>query len=139
MDTRKWLEKITRTSPISINAIATKSGLTQSVLNDRAKKNSLTADQVIAIAKAYGYNPVRALILFEHLEESDFWIPNITNTLRDATDAEIVEEVARRIALGSTEEFDKPIDAVSSYVDETQARLKAFNEGNYEIAAKTHQ
>ncbi|MDY5151372.1 hypothetical protein R6G85_02570 [Actinotignum urinale] len=117
METRKWLEKITSTAPISINAIAIKAGLTQSVLNERVRKNSLTAEQVIAISRAYQVNPVRSLIEVGLLQESDFWTPSIKNTLRDATDAEIVEEVARRIALGSTEDFDKPIDNVSAYVD----------------------
>lgn len=122
MEYEKKLRTIARLADdekVSINKIASATKLSQTTLNNRYNQKNLSSDQVIAIAKAYGYNPVRALMLFEHLEESDFWIPSITNTLRDATDAEIVEEVARRIALGSTEDFDKPIDDVSAYIDET--------------------
>lgn len=113
--TESLLRKIARWDEgekLSINAIALKADLPQSTLDSRYKKGQLTADQVLAIAKAYGYNPVRALMEAGFLEESDFWTPSIKVALQDATDAEIVEEVARRIALGSTEDFDKPIDGV---------------------------
>lgn len=108
-----WLAKVTRTelAEVSINQVAQRAGLTQSVLNRRAKADDLTSDQVIAIARAYRYDVIKGLLELGFVTESDLRQPHVIATLRDATDDQIVAEVARRIREGrDTTAFDAPVN-----------------------------
>lgn len=109
MESMNWLTKATKEQ--SVNAIALKSGLVQSTLNTRAKADSLTADQVIAICRAYRYPVTQGLLDLGFITEKELQLPAIHAALHDATDRELVDEIARRLEQGHHEEFDKPIQA----------------------------
>ncbi|WP_341741340.1 hypothetical protein [Trueperella pyogenes] len=127
MEAMNWLTKATKEQ--SVNAIALKSGLVQSTLNTRAKADSLTADQVIAICRAYRYPVSQGLIDLEFITEEDLKLPSIQATLRDATDEQLVDEIARRLEQGRREVFDRP---VLSEVPDTMPPLE-------EMAANHHK
>lgn len=113
MNTNEWLAKVSGQDAefLSINAIATRTGLPQVTLNRRAKADDLTSDQVIAIARAYRYDVIKGLLELGFVTESDLRQPHVIATLRDATDDQIVAEVARRIREGrDTTAFDEPVN-----------------------------
>ena len=135
MEAMNWLLKATKEH--SVNAIALKSGLVQSTLNTRAKADSLTADQVIAICRAYRYPVSQGLLDLEFITEEDLKLPSIQATLRDATDEQLVDEIARRLEQGKREVFDRPIrpaggPPVLSEVPDTMPPLE-------EMAANHHK
>lgn len=60
--------------------------------------------QVVLVARAYGQNPIQALIAAGYLEPDDVDMPAATPRrlqIRDFTDLELAEETVRRIREGS--------------------------------------
>lgn len=100
MDTAEWLQRITSSSAgeDTINAIAIKSGLSHVTLGRRIRANSLTAEQAIAIARAYQYDVVQALLDLEFITERDLKVPRVRAALADASDVELAREITRRLA-----------------------------------------
>lgn len=100
MDLNEWLARISANDdgkPQSVNAIAKKSGLPQSTLNGRIKDGELTADQVIAICRAYGYDVVRGLLELGFIEENELVRPIVKIELETVPDEDIMREVLRRL------------------------------------------
>lgn len=120
MEIREWLEKTTKSKAgeLSINAIANASDIPQATLNRRVKAGDLSADMVIAISRAYEYDVVGALLELGFITKRDLTIQQIRVSLTDATDKELVDEIARRLDQGNREEFDKPLRAVPDLPDD---------------------
>ncbi|WP_216395983.1 hypothetical protein, partial [Arcanobacterium phocae] len=114
MKIKEWLEKTTHSKEgeLSINAIANASDIPQATLNRRVKAGDLTADMVIAISRAYEYDVVGALLELGFITKRDLTVQKIKVALADATDKELVDEIARRLDQGNREEFDKPLRPV---------------------------
>lgn len=101
MEHKAWVARIAGVAVehLSINAVAERSGLVQTTLARRLNGDGLTADQAIAIAHAYGADVIDALLELGFITEQDLVLPQVSVTLADASDAQIVAEVARRITL----------------------------------------
>ncbi|WP_406709327.1 hypothetical protein QEV61_04545 [Trueperella pyogenes] len=114
MNTAKWLKEIAGTTggALSINAIAIKAGLPQATLNRHVNAGALTAEEVISICRAYLYPVTQGLVDLGFITEEDLKLPSIQATLRDATDEQLVDEIARRLEQGKREAFDQPIRPV---------------------------
>ena len=113
MNTAKWLKNVAGTTggTLSINAIATKSELPQATLNRHVNAGALAAEEVISICRAYRYPVTQGLLDLGFITEKELQLPAIHAALHDATDRELVDEIARRLEQGHHEEFDKPIQA----------------------------
>lgn len=133
MDTTKWLDKVTERA--SINSIAMKAKVSQSTLSRHARDGSLTADEVIRISRAYHYPVTHALIEHGLITEDDLRLPAIQATLRDATDQQLVDEIARRLEHGNRAAFDKPLQPVPQKMSDTETKLPPVEE----LAANPHQ
>lgn len=139
MNTAKWLKEIAGTTggALSINAIAIKAELPQATLNRHVNAGALTAEEVISICRAYRYPVTQGLVDLAFITEEDLKLPSIQATLRDATDEQLVDEIARRLEQGRREVFDRPIRPVDdrpvlSEVPDTMPPLE-------EMAANPHR
>jgi hypothetical protein len=101
MDKETWLEKAIGTD--TVNELATKSGIA-SATAWRQYNNDLgfTAENVILIARAYKKNPIEALIVFGYLRNEDLKDASYIKSLEDASDEQLLSEMARRIKTQST-------------------------------------
>ena len=97
----------------TINAAASKANVNQPTLNRRLKSGELTAELVISIARAYGANPVQALIETGYLDTDEARGTVTISKLADASDQELMQEMLRRIDTGKqiSELWDKPLDS----------------------------
>lgn len=98
----------------SNNAVAVRAGLTPSTLLRQIKNNAVTAETVIAIARAYTGNPVRGLVDtgFITAEEAD--TISADDALNGISDEELIAEMSERL-LSSREkhpDFLKPLKPV---------------------------
>lgn len=126
MDHKEWIARVagTTTWELSVNAVAETSGLVQSTLSRRLAGEGLSAEQVIAIARAYRADVIDALIELGFVTEEDLVRPAAAATLADASDEEIVAEVGRRILAGSASDaYDRPVtmSAVPDSLDDVPA------------------
>ena len=85
----------------SENAVATKAQIHQRTLNGQRRKGSLSAETVVAVAKAYGRDVLDALVVCGLITEEDIRRHGIRESLASATDEEIANEVYRRLVDGS--------------------------------------
>lgn len=123
MDHREWIARVagTTTWGLSVNAVAETAGLVQSTLSRRLAGEGLSAEQVIAIARAYRADVIDALVELGFMTEEDLVRPAAAATLADASDEEIVAEVGRRILAGrASDAYDRPVimSAVPANLDD---------------------
>lgn len=119
MEHNAWFEKVTQDS---VRKAAKYVGLTHRTLAYQLEKGSLSPENVIAIAIAYGHHPVGALVDTGYLDEK--WAQQIdpAHTLRMATEDQLADEVLRRMKLGQAHgALDTPIDEL------TERRSKKSN------------
>ncbi|OZG68205.1 helix-turn-helix domain-containing protein [Bifidobacterium eulemuris] len=113
MSKKTWLEAVTHAD--NANVIAAKTGITRSTAwrqwNDDL---NFSAENVIKIARAFGADPVDGLIAFGYLEESERNMSAMTSALRNATNDELINEMARRI-----NDYHSQGDYSSSFDSET--------------------
>lgn len=76
--------------------VATKTGIANSTLAHQYRLNQLSATTVIAVAKAYGYNVVEALVDTGFLTPEDAQLPESPSPA-SLSDQELIRELARRI------------------------------------------
>lgn len=95
-----------------------KAGVPHTTVLRQVKKNELSADLVIQIAKAYEVDVIKALVDTGHITKEELMATDIASTVQEAnrqaiirslTNAEILEEVERRMDLGVGEDFSKPM------------------------------
>ena len=113
MEHTEWAATITKGD--AVNAIATKSGIVHRTFARQMERGKISAENVIAIATAYGHHPVGALVDTGYLDEK--WAQQIdpAHTLRMVTEDQLADEVLRRMKLGQAHgALDEPIDALAA-------------------------
>ena len=94
MDSMTWYTRTVKDA--SVNAVATRSGVVQSTLARQIKAGSLTAETVVAVARAYGADVLDALVACGLITKDEVRKHGIRATLRDAVDVELAAEIMRR-------------------------------------------
>lgn len=94
MESKQWYEKTVRDS--TVNAVAAKSGLVQSTLNRQVRSGALTAETVVAVARAYGADVLEALVACGLITRDEIRAHGIKAALEDALEIELAAEVMRR-------------------------------------------
>ena len=118
MNNSEWLEKVTNNA--SVNAAANRAGIVQRTLSRQVERGEISAENVIAIAIAYGAHPVRALVDTGYLDEKYARTVDPMTALRSVTEDQLADEVLRRMKRGlKTGEFTTDINEV-----ETRRRSK---------------
>ncbi|WP_040422121.1 hypothetical protein [Corynebacterium lipophiloflavum] len=150
MDFNDWLSSLPGSPTPTI--AANKAGLTNTTLIRHATKGQTTADNVIAIARAYGVRPVDALIATGHLEPEEAASERmaIRMALRSASIAEKWDSIAEDIdgmhvvvghfprahELDIAKFDDTSTPDVSPIDDDDDAIIERINAGQEQIAAQ---
>lgn len=98
METIKWYESLV--GDASENAVAMKAGVNQRTLNRQIKRGRLGPEVVVAIAQAYGYDVLDALVIAELITPEQIEAHGIRAALKAASDRELADEVWGRMAEG---------------------------------------
>lgn len=103
-----WLRTIAHGD--SDRQIATKAGIPTATFSRQLTGDAVSAENAVAIARAYKASPVRALVSLGLLEAADVDVPGIKEALREASDKQLVDEVMERLAgtAEGTTVFDTP-------------------------------
>lgn len=120
MDHSDWLERIAPAE--AANAIAKRSGLSPRTVAHQVKQGYFPAENVIAIAIAYGANPVGALVDTGYLAAEYAKQVDPMTALREVSDEQIADEVLRRMTAGSHPAFETPID---EYISDSDRHLRS--------------
>ncbi|WEV69345.1 hypothetical protein OZX73_00095 [Bifidobacterium sp. ESL0775] len=89
-----WLRDITHDD--SINKISQQAGIPYATLYKRFKSNELATDEIIAIARSYGINPVDALVKTSIISDEEASGVRGDNALRLCDIESIAKEIVRR-------------------------------------------
>ncbi len=92
----EWLRKVTNGD--TKNAIAVRSNLPTSTLNRQWNDEKFSADVVISVAHAYGASPIEGLSALGVITRDDIERLRSDDALKDATDDQLLQELARRLA-----------------------------------------
>lgn len=103
----KWYEKTVRGD--SVNAVAAKANVVQTTLDRQLKKGALSAEMVVAIARAYRVDVLDSLVKAGLITREEIKAHGVRGALRDALDVEIAQEVARRLGDGDRPILDTPL------------------------------
>lgn len=113
MDHSDWLDHISGGK--SVNTVAREAGLVARTFARHVQAGEINAEDVIAIATAYGLNPVRALVDTGYLESR--WAETVdpATALQTVSEEELAAEVLRRMKIGvTTTALTTPIDELAS-------------------------
>lgn len=104
----EWLRGVTKEH--SDRQIAAKAGLSPATFN-RQIKSGMTAENAVALAEAYGASPVHALVALGLLRAEHIERASVDEALKEATDQQLIDAVARRLGEISEGEslFDEPV------------------------------
>lgn len=96
----------------TVNAAARKADLPQPSLARHVRDNSIPAESVIRLCRAYHVNPVQGLVDTGYLQADETGQGVTIVALADATDHEVIAEVLRRIDTGKNlaELWERPLD-----------------------------
>lgn len=92
---KEWFEKLTQNA--SGRAAADLANISPATMNRQLARNALSAETVIALARAYGRSPVRALLETGYLLPEETGMPSPEELLRSLSDQQVIADVARRI------------------------------------------
>lgn len=92
---KEWFEKLTQNA--SGRAAADLADIAPATMNRQLARNALSAETVIALARAYGRSPVRALLETGYLLPEETGMPSPEELLRSLSDQQVIADVARRI------------------------------------------
>ncbi|WP_165242412.1 hypothetical protein [Corynebacterium lizhenjunii] len=98
MDHSKWMSQTTAGD--SIRSAALKAGIAQRTLAHQVDKGSISAENVIAVAVAYGVHPVSALVDTGYLDPRYARQVDPMTALRQVTEEQLAQEVMRRMKIG---------------------------------------
>lgn len=104
-NTSNWLHQITHdtTRNIAHNIATTTAGtISHTTINRAAQSDNPPAHIVVAVARAYGYSPVRALQLAGILTEEEAQPYTAHTALRNVPSIVMLQELAHREAQGAT-------------------------------------
>lgn len=141
MNHRNWYARLTDNE--AERAAALRAGVTPSTLHRQLAADHLSAENVIALARAYGENPARALAATGHLdiqEITEFSVDEVGELL---TDQQLIRLLALRIdadpqawfgtfgelADEDAEVIDLGVYAADSSPDEPEEGDEGFGEG----------
>ncbi|MHA3724361.1 hypothetical protein ACXR2T_10820 [Leucobacter sp. HY1910] len=104
----KWIEAAV--SGDSTNEIARRAGVTVSTLHRQRTSGNYSPETVAKIARAYGRSAVNALVAHGVLMASDVAEIGAMESLADATDQQLLDEIASRLEVVSEGGgiFDEP-------------------------------
>lgn len=93
----EWM--LLTTNGASVNEISAKTGVSLSTIWRHKKDMSFTAEEVIAIARAYHANPLTGLVAFGYLTEQEAGMPvDVEQSALEAASAKtLLEELTRRL------------------------------------------
>lgn len=117
---KEWLDQVTNSS--SNREVSKLSGVPMRTIYNQLEKGSLSPENVIAIAVAYGHHPVGALVDTGYLDEK--WATQVdpAHALRTVTEDQLADEVLRRMNIGKAHgALDVPVDEL------TERRAKKSN------------
>lgn len=94
----------------TLNAVAVRSGVSGATLHRQSKSGDFSPETVVSIARAYEVSVIDALIAQGLIDATDVATTYALDALMDATDKQLVDEIARRLemadASGETTVFD---------------------------------
>lgn len=127
MDHSEWITEVSDHE--TINAIATKADIVPRTFARQVERRNISAENVIAIAIAYGHHPVGALVDTGYLEEK--WARQVdpSRILQKVSEDQLADEVIRRMKLGI--ERSSPLNTP---VDELAARRKSASGASDNVA-----
>ena len=99
----------TTTSGHSLNEVSKRSGIPIASLHRYTQNRSFTAESVVKIARAFESSVPDALIAHGVVTAAELGSVAIAGTLADASDQQLLDEIARRLALapeGASEVWD---------------------------------
>lgn len=99
MDITTWFKEVTRGD--SVNAAAKLSGLNQPTLARQINAGALSPESVVAVARAYDADVIQGLIVAGLITKADVRKHDLKVVLEDLTDAQIANEVWRRLGDGA--------------------------------------
>ena len=107
-----WLRSVTAGD--SINKIAQLSGIPYATIYRRFDKGGLETDEIIAVARGYGINPVEALVKCGVVTEEEAAGVTGAEALKLCSIQDIAAEIVRRNTAGTDREaINSPIDEVT--------------------------
>lgn len=97
MDKAQWLNSATHNA--SAEGISETAKIPRATVFRRKRDMSFTAEEVIAIARAYHANPLTGLVAFGYLTEQEAGMPVDVeqSTLEAASAKNLLEELTRRL------------------------------------------
>ncbi|MEZ3156840.1 hypothetical protein AB1K56_07895 [Microbacterium sp. BWR-S6Y] len=95
---RQWLDRATNRD--SDREIARKTRLAHTTIGRWRNAGTAPAEGVIAIARAYGADPIEGLIFAGLLTEADLLNGGLRNAVRHAPTAYLTEELHERVTTG---------------------------------------
>lgn len=95
MNITEWYE--TTTGGDTVNAVATRAKINQPTLHRQVQNWRLSAETVVHIARGYGKSALDGLMVLGLIKQADIDAHFKHLQLSDYTDAEIVDEIARRL------------------------------------------
>ena len=98
----------------STRSVAIRVGLPPRTLANYVDRGELPAEAVIAVAVAFDLHPVGALVDTDYLDPKYAVEVDPVAELTQVTDAQIADEVLRRMKIGSHPKFETPIDELDT-------------------------
>lgn len=122
MNIEQWYQETVGND--SQNTVADNAGIVPSSLY-RQLPDKLSPQNVVKIARAYGGSAIDGLVAVGLIDDDDLRKSESSDALRDATDEELIHELAIRLAAGAAKRnprWNEPI--VISDEDMNEARLR---------------
>lgn len=116
----EWFNRITNGA--SGNAAAAKSGISVSSLNRHLSGGELSAEEVIALCRAYGHSPVKGLAATGHLTHEEATGMTTAAAAELLSDPELIRTLAYRINANPEAWFGTFGELADEPVDELAAR-----------------
>lgn len=110
MDMKDWIASLPG-SPLPTQA-AEASGIDRSTISRQLKRGQLSAENVIAICHAFRKSAVDGLIETGYLTPDDLEGAGIVEALAQATNQQIVDEISKRLAVGTGDLFTQDAEVV---------------------------
>ncbi|WP_018296510.1 hypothetical protein [Corynebacterium lubricantis] len=109
----EWLQKASgEASPREIDKVT---GISFRTIHDQAKREHITAENIIKIAEGYGHNPVTALIDTGYLEAKWATATDPIAALQAVSEEALADEVLRRMKHGlETDNLTTPVDELEA-------------------------
>lgn len=98
MDHKEWLEGLTSDTT---NGAAEKAGITPATLFRQLSRGRISAENVIALSRAYGKKAGDELVRTGFLEPEDIEGVGVESALRLATSRQVLDEIDRRMGDGA--------------------------------------